>query len=133
MIKQMKKALSFQGLLEMGANLLILEMKRMLTILSLQELILIKNKTFKLIILKTVRHSWSRTYLTINRTAKADSKIPNQQKTKSRYIKEPNLRELYLAIIKIFQLRTSSSSSSLISFLSPKCPKMIFNLNQRPT
>jgi len=124
----MKKALSFQGLLEMGANLLILEMKRMLTILSLQELILIKNKTFKLIILKTVRHSWSRTYLTINRTAKADSKIPNQQKTKSRYIKEPNLRELYLAIIKIFQLRTSSSSSSLISFLSPKCPKMILNL-----
>jgi hypothetical protein len=103
-------------------------MKRMLTILSLQELILIKNKTFKLIILKTVRHSWSRTYLTINRTAKADSKIPNQQKTKSRYIKEPNLRELYSAIIKIFQLRTSSSSSSLISFLSPKCPKMILNL-----
>lgn len=124
----MKKALSFQGLLEMGANLLILEMKRMLTILSLQELISTKNKTFKLIILKTVRRSWSRTYLTINRTAKADSKIPNQQKTKSRYIKEPNLRELYLAIIKIFQLRTSSSSSSLISFLSPKCPKMILNL-----
>lgn len=124
----MKKALSFQGLLEMGANLLILEMKRMLTILSLQELISTKNKTFKLIILKTVRRSWSRTYLTINRTAKADSKIPNQQKTKSRYIKEPNLRELYSAIIKIFQLRTSSSSSSLISFLSPKCPKMILNL-----
>jgi len=124
----MKKALSFQGLYEMGANLLILEMKRMLTILFLQELILIKNKTFKLIILKTVRHSWSRTYSTINRTAKADSKIPNQQKTKSRYIKEPNLRELYSAIIKIFQLRTSSSSSSLISFLSPKCPKMILNL-----
>ena len=124
----MKKALSFPDLLEMGANLLILEMKRMLTILFLQELILIKKKTFKLIILKTVKHSWSRTYLTINRTAKADSKIPNQQKIKSRYIKELNLRELYLAIIKIFQLRTSSSSSSLISFLSPKCPKMILNL-----